>query len=96
MKTLKLSIAGSILIAFGYMIAQVEMPSQRVLIAEQAAQIVLLEHIVSSEIPRIREEILGVEERFIKCNEIAARMGVMIDYSSNESMGGVAVEPNAG
>jgi len=68
----------------GYLLTTIDSAQQRIIIAEQASRLVLLEHIVSIEIPRIREDISGVEGRFTRCNEIAAKMGVMIDYNGGE------------
>jgi len=92
MKTLYAFAVGSWLIGatMGYMLARVDNSAQRVVLAEQAAQIVLLEQMTQSEIPRINEQIEIIEERFERCNRIAARMGVLIRYneSNNAGMGG--------
>jgi len=72
-----LVVAGGI---FGYMVCKIDASTQRIILAEQAAELALLRHIVASEIPAISERIDIVGRRFEKCNAIAARMGISITY----------------
>ena len=74
----------------GFELAVIDSANYRIMIAEKTAEVMLLEQMLSHEIPRIDAQIMEVEKRFMKCNEVAAMMGVAIKYPYvvNTGMGG--------